>query len=110
MSTLGNQLAALSSSKSSSNNNAGIVNSTSRTNNDGIGRGFHHSNKVGYSTLINGGIGDSVKRRPSILYDNARDAAEVSLVTLHENAISSLSHLSSSNNNNTTETLLDYVL
>ena len=98
MSTLGNQLAALSSSKSSSHNNAGIVNSTSRTNNDGIGRGFHHSNKVGYSTLINGGIGDGVKRRPSILYDNARDAAEVSLVTLHENAISSLSHLSNSSN------------
>ena len=72
MSTLGNQLAALSSA-STSNNNAGIVNSTSRTNNDGIGRGFHHSNKVGYSTLMNGGgIGDGVKRRPSILYDNAR--------------------------------------
>ena len=98
MSTLGNQLAALSSSKSSSHNNAGIVNSTSRTNNDGIGRGFHHSNKVGYSTLMNGGGGDGVKRRPSILYDNARDAAEVSLATLHENAISSLSHLSSSSN------------
>ena len=108
MSTLGNQLAALSSSKSSSNNNAGIVNSTSRTNNDGIGRGFHHSNKVGYSTLMNGGgggIGDGVKRRPSILYDNARDAAEVSLVTLHENAISSLSHLSSSSHEASTTTL-----
>ena len=109
MSTLGNQLAALSSA-STSNNNAGIVNSTSRTNNDGIGRGFHHSNKVGYSTLMNGGgggIGDGgVKRRPSILYDNARDAAEVSLVTLHENAISSLSHLSSSCNEASTATTL----
>lgn len=105
MSTLGNQLAALSSA-STSNNNAGIVNSTSRTNNDGIGRGFHHSNKVGYSTLMNGGGGDGVKRRPSILYDNARDAAEVSLATLHENAISSLSHLSSSCNEASTATTL----
>ena len=105
MSTLGNQLAALSSA-STSNNNAGIVNSTSRTNNDGIGRGFHHSNKVGYSTLMNGGGGDGVKRRPSILYDNARDAAEVSLATLHENAISSLSHLSSSCNEASTTTTL----
>ena len=99
MSTLGNQLAALSSNKSS---NAGIINSTSRTNNDSIGRGFHHSNKVGYSTLGGGGIGDSsVKRRPSILYDNARDAAEISLVTLHENAISSLSHLKTTNESQT---------
>lgn len=93
MSTLGNQLAALSSSSKSTS--AGIVSTgTSRdTNIESIGRGFHHSNKHGHSILDNN-KNVNVKNRPSILFDNGREAAEVSLITLRENAISALLSLS----------------
>jgi len=93
MSTLGNQLAALSSSSKSTS--AGIVpTGTSRdTNIESIGRGFHHSNKHGHSVLDNS-KNVNVKNRPSILFDNGREAAEVSLITLRENAMSTLLSLS----------------
>jgi len=93
MSTLGNQLAALSSSSKSTS--AGIVpTGTSRdTNIESIGRGFHHSNKHGHSVLDNN-KNVNVKNRPSILFDNGREAAEVSLITLRENAMSALLSLS----------------
>lgn len=93
MSTLGNQLAALSSSSKSTS--AGIVpTGTSRdTNIESIGRGFHHSNKHGHSILDNS-KNVNVKNRPSILFDNGREAAEVSLITLRENAMSALQSLS----------------
>ena len=95
MSTLGNQLAALSSSKGSASG-AGIIHSTSRTNNDGIGRGFHHSNRHGHAIITNNN--STTNRQPSILYDNARDAADVTLSTLHENALAAMTDLSSLNN------------
>ncbi|KAL7543016.1 hypothetical protein ACHAXR_012507 [Thalassiosira sp. AJA248-18] len=92
MSSLGAQLSAISSSTTTNNTtSSGIIRSSSRANNDAIGRGFHHSNKHGHSIQES-----DVTRRPSILYDNAREAAEVSLITLQENAIAALEQLSNS--------------
>ena len=77
MFTLGNQLAALSSKSSS-------VHSTSSVNNDGIGQGFHYSNKHGHALTTGGGGGNrgGVMRRASVLYGNARETAEVPVVIL----------------------------
>ena len=93
MSTLGNQLSALSSANTSK---SGFAHSSSRANDDAVGRGFHHSNKHGHSLLAAaaGGGGGDVTRRPSVLYDNAREAAEVSTVTLRENAVAAVGRLS----------------
>ena len=89
MSSLGAQLSALSSTNKAA---SGFAHSSSRANNDAIGRGFGYSNKHGHAIST----GDNVTRRASILYDNAREAAEVPLVTLRENALAALEQLSDS--------------
>jgi hypothetical protein len=81
MSSLSNQLSALTST------NKGFAHSAD-TSSNGIGLGFTHSKKHGHAITA-----DNVKRRPSILYDNARQAADVPEVVLRENALEALSTL-----------------
>ncbi len=64
---------------------------SSRQHNDAVGRGIHHSSKVGH-TILN----KNPKHKPSVLYPDSRAAAsaDVPLATLRENAIASLQYLS----------------
>ncbi|KAL7552811.1 hypothetical protein ACHAWF_016065 [Thalassiosira exigua] len=95
MTSLGGQLAALSTARTSSS--AGFVQSTSRATNDAVGRGFGHSSRHGGGGLGGGGVGGggggSEKSRPSILCDSAREAAEVSASTLRIGAVEALRRL-----------------
>ncbi|KAL3799942.1 hypothetical protein HJC23_007415 [Cyclotella cryptica] len=74
MSSLSNQLSALT------NPTKGFAHSSSST---PIGRGFHHSTRHGHSLHVT----DNVKRKPSVLFDNAREAADVPLDVVRENAV-----------------------
>jgi hypothetical protein len=91
MSNLGDQLAALSSTNNKSSS-SGFVTSTSRNKTQSIGRGFHHSSLHGHSLHHSGG--SDAKTKVSILYDNAREAASVSLIDLRESAVNALDVLS----------------
>ena len=81
MSSLSNQLSALTSTTK------GFAHAA-ETGNKGIGLGFTHSTKHGHSITA-----DNVKRRASVLYDNARAAADVPEVSLRENAVEALTTL-----------------
>jgi hypothetical protein len=81
MSSLSNQLSALTST------NKGFAHSA-ESGSKGIGLGFTHSTKHGHSITA-----DNIKRRASVLYDNARAAADVPEVALRENAVEALSKL-----------------
>ena len=85
MSSLSNQLSALTSHAK------GFAHSPSAA--GGIGRGFHHSSKHGHSILAGSGDIGGLKRKPSILYENAREAANIPLVVLKENAVRGLNVL-----------------
>ena len=85
MSALGSQLAALSSSSTSQK---GLAVSSTRDTTQSIGRGFAHSSKAGHALRTN-----DVRSRASILYGSAREAADVTTVTLRENAIAALEGL-----------------
>jgi len=93
MSNLGDQLAALSSTNNNKSSSSGFVTSTSRNKTQSIGRGFHHSSLHGHSLHHSGGS-DAAKAKVSILYDNAREAASVSLIDLRESAVNALDVLS----------------
>ena len=62
----------------------------SRHHSDAIGRGVHHSSKVGHTVL-----NKNPKHKPSVLYADSRAAAsaDVPLTTIRENAIASLRYL-----------------
>jgi len=81
LSSLGAQLASLHSKQSSAN--PGSLAVTSRRTQDAIGRGLAHS-------AIHGHTHQSQNRLlvPSILYEDAKTAADVPLTTLRENAYS----------------------
>ena len=85
MSALGSQLAALSSSSTSQK---GVAVSSTRDTTQSIGRGFAHSSKAGHALRTN-----DVRSQASILYGSAREAADVTTVTLRENAVSALEGL-----------------
>jgi len=63
----------------------------SRQHGDSVGRGIHHSAKLGHSVITN-----NVKHKPSVLHPDSRSAAiaDVPITTLRENAIASLQFLS----------------
>ena len=81
LSTLGAQLAAI--------NNGGTTVPSSKRHEDAIGRGLAHSVQIGYNTTET-----SVKFKPSILHENARQAAQIPLTTLRDNCIEALEELS----------------
>ena len=102
MSSLSNQLSALTSK-------SGFAHSAETDATGKIGLGFAHSSKHGHSIHS-----DNVKRKPSVLYDNAREAANVPDGILRENAAEALTALrravgytTSSNNNKDLEKLVD---
>lgn len=80
LSSLSAQLASLHSKKGA----------PSRQHSDAVGRGIHHSSKLGHTVL-----NKSTKHKPSVLYPDSRAAAsaDVPLTTLRENAIASLRYL-----------------
>jgi hypothetical protein len=86
LSTLGSQLAALNAP----GKNLGSALPSSRRHDDALGRGISHSVQLGHS--------ESKKShlfKPSIIYEDARKAADVPLVTIRENCVSSLRQLES---------------
>lgn len=76
-STLQAQLASLHGAKSSS-----------RRHEEAVGRGIHHSVNVGHSLSVS-----SAKFKPSILYPDARAAADISVATIREDGIAALRQL-----------------
>eukprot|EP00980_Cylindrotheca_fusiformis_P025238 scaffold13311_cov161-Cylindrotheca_fusiformis.AAC.4 len=86
LSTLGNQLAALNAP----GQNLGSSLPSSRRHEDAIGRGMSHSVQLGHSISKKNHL-----FKPSIIYEDARKAADVPLVTIRENCVSSLRHLES---------------
>ena len=93
MSTLGAQLAALNSS-SNSGLGAGSTLPTSKRHEDAVGRGVNFSVQLGYATAAS----KDPKFRPSIIYQDSKQAADVPLETIKENCVSSLRQLQESCN------------
>lgn len=86
LSTLGSQLAALNAP----GGNVGSSLPSSRRHEDAVGRGISHSVQVGHSIAKKNHM-----FKPSVIYEDARKAADVPVVTIRENCVSSLRQLES---------------
>jgi hypothetical protein len=86
LSTLGSQLAALNAP----GKNLGSALPSSRRHDDAVGRGISHSVQLGHSISKKNHL-----FKASIIYEDARKAADVPLVTIRENCVSSLRQLES---------------
>jgi hypothetical protein len=91
LSTLGRQLAAINNNANGGGRDVGATLPSSRRHEDAIGRGQHHSAHVGHRVAHHPTQSD--RYRPSILYEDARKAADVPLATVRENCVASLRHL-----------------
>ncbi|KAL7469679.1 hypothetical protein ACHAXS_009933 [Conticribra weissflogii] len=87
LSNLSSQLAALSNANTT---NAGFAHPSNRTNNESVGRGFHHSNKHGHAVVS---IVNDPTKKASVLFEDARRAAEVDAGSLRESAVVALGEL-----------------
>jgi len=85
MSSLGAQLAALSSAGTTSSG------ATSRRTEDGIGRGLHHSAHHGHSLYHH--HNNNPKIKPSVLQPDARAASDIPLSSIRNDAVVSLKAL-----------------
>lgn len=86
LSALGSQLAAINTS----GKNVGFSLPSSRRHEESLGRGMHYSVQMGHSIA-----NKSHMYKPSIIYEDARKASDVPLVTIRENCTSALRHLES---------------
>lgn len=89
MSTLGRQLAAIN--HGAGGRDVGSTLPTSRRHEDAVGRGQAHSAQAGHGGAASSRGGQLHK--PSIMYEDARRAADVPLATVRENCVASLRHL-----------------